>query len=109
MKHYRLKRALGFVVATLATGVGIGVTVSLVASLLVHCVKVLSDHRLWMGGEFLKLPGVNGSFVPMLWLIVAALLLWGVRRFFGIVRWHGPADSIYAAHRLEMKLMYGLV
>jgi len=104
MKHYSLKRALGFVLATLATGIGIGVTVSLVASLLVHCVKVLSDHRIWMSGEFLKLPGVNGSLVPMLWLTVAALVLWGVRRFFGIVRWHGPADSIYAAHRLDNEI-----
>jgi len=104
MKHYSLKRALGFVLATLATGIVIGVTVSLVASLLVHCVKVLSDHRIWMSGEFLELPGVNGSLVPMLWLTVAALVLWGVRRFFGIVRWHGPADSIYAAHRLDNEI-----
>jgi CIC family chloride channel protein len=40
----------------------------------------------------------------MLWLTVAALVLWGVRRFFGIVRWHGPADSIYAAHRLDNEI-----
>jgi CIC family chloride channel protein len=40
----------------------------------------------------------------MLWLIMAALILWGVRRFFGITRWHGPADSIYAAHRLDNEI-----
>ena len=104
MKDYSLKGAIGFVIATLVTGIGIGVIVSLVASLLVTIVKILSDYRLWMGGEFLNLRDGIGSLVPMLWLILAALMLWGVRRFFGITRWHGPADSIYAAHRLDNEI-----
>ncbi|MDA8723666.1 chloride channel protein [Alphaproteobacteria bacterium] len=104
MKHHSLKNAIVSVTATLVTGIGIGVIVSLVASLLVTSVKKLSDYRLWMGGEFLNLPGSNGSMVPMLWLILAALLLWGVRYLFGITRWHGPADSIYAAHRLDNEI-----
>jgi CIC family chloride channel protein len=104
VKDYSPKGAIGFVIATLVTGIGIGVTVSLVASLLVTIVKTLSDYRLWMGGEFSSLRDGIGSLVPMLWLIVAALMLWGVRRFFGIARWHGPADSIYAAHRLDNEI-----
>jgi len=104
VKDYSPKGTIGFVIATLVTGIGIGVTVSLVASLLVTIVKTLSDYRLWMGGEFLSLRDGIGSLVPMLWLIVAALMLWGVRRFFGIARWHGPADSIYAAHRLDNEI-----
>jgi len=104
VKDYSPQGAIGFVIATLVTGIGIGVTVSLVASLLVTIVKTLSDYRLWMGGEFLNLRDGIGSLVPMLWLIVAALMLWGVRRFFGIARWHGPADSIYAAHRLDNEI-----
>jgi len=104
VKEYRLNRAIGFVATTLLTGVGVGVLVSLVASLLVMSVKTLSDYRLWMGGELLNLRDGVGSLVPMLWLIMAALILWGVRRFFGITRWHGPADSIYAAHRLDNEI-----
>ena len=104
VKDYSPKGAIGFVIATLLTGIGIGLTVSLVAGLLVTIVKTLSDYRLWMGGEFLNLPDGLGSLVPMLWLIVAALMLWGVRRFFGVARWHGPADSIYAAHRLDNEI-----
>ena len=103
-KDYSPKGAIGFVIATLLTGIGIGLTVSLVAGLLVTIVKTLSDYRLWMGGEFLNLLDGLGSLVPMLWLIVAALMLWGVRRFFGVARWHGPADSIYAAHRLDNEI-----
>ena len=104
VKDYSPQGAIGFVIATLVTGIGTGVTVSLVASLLVTIVKTLSDYRLWMGGDFLNLRDGIGSLVPMLWLIVAALMLWGVRRFFGIARWHGPADSIYAAHRLDNEI-----
>ena len=40
----------------------------------------------------------------MVWLIGAAFLLWGVRRMFGIKRWHGPADSIFGAHRLDNEI-----
>ena len=40
----------------------------------------------------------------MIWLIGAALLLWCVRRLFGIERWHGPADSIFGAHHLDNEI-----
>ena len=104
VKHHSFGKAIGYVVATLVAGIGIGIIVSLVASLLVASVKNLSDYRLWMGGQFPKLPGIDGSLVPMLWLVSAAILLWGLRRLFGITRWHGPADSIYAAHRLDNEI-----
>ncbi|MDA8536852.1 chloride channel protein [Alphaproteobacteria bacterium] len=104
IKHYNVNKAIGFIFSTLITGIGMGVTVSLVASLLVTSVKNLSDYRLWMGGELLHSPFGGGSFVPMLWLIGAALLLWAAKRFFGVARWHGPADSIYAAHRLDNEI-----
>lgn len=104
VKHTSRKSAISFILATLATGIGIGVIVSLVASLLVHFVKTLSYYRVLMGEKFLIIPGLNGSLTPMLWLIVAAFVLWGVRRLFGITRWHGPADSIYAAHRLDNEI-----
>lgn len=104
MKDHSTKGAIGFVIATVVTGIGIGVIVSLVASLLVTIVKTLSDYRLWMGEEFSSLRDGIGSLVPMLWLIVAALMLWGIRHFFGVTRWHGPADSIYAAHRLDNEI-----
>ena len=40
----------------------------------------------------------------MLRLVIAAGLILVVRRLFGISRWHGPADSIYAAHRTDNEL-----
>ena len=57
-----------------------------------------------MEGYFPSLQIAGGSLVPMVWLICAAGLLWGIRRLFDITRWHGPADSIFGAHRLDNEI-----
>ena len=44
------------------------------------------------------------SLAPLISLVMAALLILAVRRIFRISRWHGPADSIYAAHRTDNEL-----
>ena len=89
---------------TLITGTGIGLVVSLVASLFVAGLHFLTDQRSRMDGYVTFLEFADRSLMPMIWLIVAALLLWVVRRLFDIERWHGPADSIYGAHRLENEI-----
>ena len=91
-------------VVTLITGTGIGLVVSFVASLFVAGLHFLTDQRSRMDGYLTFLEFYDGSLVPMLWLIGAALLLWCVRRLFGIERWHGPADSIFGAHRLDNEI-----
>ena len=85
-------------------GGGIGLVVSLVSSFFVMGVQWLVQSRNGAAEAILLLPGTELSLMPMLWLIVAALLLLLVRRFFRIDRWHGPADSIYAAHRTDNEL-----
>ena len=104
IKHYSFGQASRFVLVTLVTGTGIGLSVSLVASLFVAGLHFLTDHRQSMDGNFPILQFAGGSLVPLLWLVGAAFLLWGVRRLFGIVRWHGPADSIFGAHRLDNEI-----
>ena len=104
IKQYSFGQASRFVLVTLVTGTGIGLSVSLVASLFVTGLRFLTDHRQSMSETFTILQFDGGSLVPMLWLIGAAFLLWGVRRWFGIKRWHGPADSIFGAHRLDNEI-----
>jgi CIC family chloride channel protein len=104
IKHYSFGQASGFVFITLITGTGIGLVVSLVASLFVAGLRFFADQRHAMDGYFPSLQIAGGSFVPLIWLIGAAFFLWGVRRLFGIVRWHGPADSIFGAHRLDNEI-----
>ncbi len=48
--------------------------------------------------------GLSLSFGPLIGLFIAATLILLVRRVFGVVRWHGPADSIFAAHRTDNEL-----
>ena len=104
IQHYSFGQASRFVAITLITGTGIGLSVSLVASLFVAGLHILTDQRHTMEGHFPLLQIAGGSLVPVLWLIGAAFLLWGVRRLFSIVRWHGPADSIFGAHRLDNEI-----
>jgi len=104
IKHYSFGQASRFVFVTLVTGTGIGLSVSLVASLFVAGLRFFAGQRHAMDGYFPALQIAGGSFVPLIWLIGAAFLLWGVRRLFGIVRWHGPADSIFGAHRLDNEI-----
>jgi len=104
IKHYSIGQASRFVSVTFVTGVGIGLSVSLVASLFVAGLHFFAYQRHAMDGYFTSLQIAGGSLVPLIWLICAAFLLWGVRRLFGIVRWHGPADSIFGTHRRDNEI-----
>ena len=90
--------------AGMVVGLGFGLVMSLVSNGFVAGVIWLtslreSDMAAWFGLD----PAVAG-FLPLVCLLVAALLILQVRRLFGITRWHGPADSIFAAHRTDNEL-----
>ena len=104
IKYNSFSHIFQFVLVTLVIGAGVGLLVSLVASLFVTGLKFLADQRYEMVEQASLFNFSFGSFVPMLWLIGSAFLLWGFRGFFGITRWHGPADSIFAAHRLDNEI-----
>ena len=95
-----IKHLLG----VLIIGIGIGLLVSLVSSLFVFSVKWFIGARGVLNSDFFQIPGTALSLMPMFWLVLAAVLLVCVRRVFRISRWHGPADSIYAAHRTDNEL-----
>ena len=103
-RHYSVKNSLQYVAIILSIGSSIGLLVSLVSSFFVYSVQWLVKSRAMNVDLVLVVPGTDLSLMPMIWLVVAALLLVMVRRFFRIDRWHGPADSIYAAHRIDNEL-----
>jgi chloride channel protein, CIC family len=102
--HQSLRESTQYMAVILIIGGGIGVVVSFVSSLFVMGVQWLVESRSGATDALLHLPGTGLSLMPMLWLIGSALLLVLVRRLFSIDRWHGPADSIYAAHRTDNEL-----
>jgi len=84
----------------IATGLGFGLVMALVSNGFVIGVRWLSRLRADFDFPAIELGGMDISPAPLLGLLLAALIILGVRRIFGISRWHGPADSIFAAsHR----------
>ena len=85
-------------------GLAFGLVMSIVSNGFVIGVKSLTDWREALSFGRLSLGGLDISLTPLLSLVIAACLILVVRRIFGISRWHGPADSIYAAHRTDNEL-----
>ena len=79
----------------------LGVLVSLVANYFVMTVKWFATLR-FSSNSFFEMNGL--SFAPILWLFLAVFTLYFVRKIFGIDRWHGPADAVYACHRTDNEL-----
>ena len=80
-------------------GSTLGVVMALASSVFVLGVGFLSDLR--KDAPATLPPGLEAlsPFTPLLTLLLAAGAVLLVRRLFSITRWHGPADSILAAHQ----------
>ncbi|MGB2544297.1 MAG: chloride channel protein [Candidatus Micropelagos thuwalensis] len=85
-------------------GVGVGITMALVSNAFVKGVIFLtstykSNHPLTF-----TLQEHQFSLMPLVVIIFAAFSIIYVRKIFGLDRFYGPADSIYAAHRSDNEL-----
>ena len=85
-------------------GVGVGITMAVVSNAFVKGVIFLtssykSNHLLTFTFQEHQY-----SLMPLLVIIFAAFLIIHVRKIFGLERFYGPADSIYAAHRSDNEL-----
>ncbi|MGC6521480.1 MAG: chloride channel protein [Candidatus Micropelagos thuwalensis] len=85
-------------------GVGVGITMAVVSNAFVKGVIFLtgtykSNHLLTF-----TLQEHQFSLMPLVVIIFAAFSIIYVRKIFGLDRFYGPADSIYAAHRSDNEL-----
>ena len=99
-----IRKKLAQLVVGILVGLGFGLVMSLVSNGFVSGVLWLTSLRethlaVWLGID----PRV-ASMMPLICLLFAAFLILQVRKLFGITRWHGPADSIFAAHRTDNEL-----
>ena len=85
-------------------GISFGFVMSLVSNGFVIGVQWLTSFRESSLLQAFTIGGLPFSLGPLVSLLLAAALLLVVRRLFHITRWHGPADSIYAAHRTDNEL-----
>jgi len=88
----------------LVCGLGFGLVMSIVSNMFVLGVQWLSRLRESSTFGVVTFGDLEVTLSPLLTLMLAAGLLLLVRRWFKISRWHGPADSIYAAHRTDNEL-----
>lgn len=86
------------------TGALIGLVMAVAASLFVGLIKAISGTAAAGISLPITLAGHALDLRFMLQLAVAALALLAIRRVFSITRWHGPADTIHAAHRTDNEL-----
>lgn len=91
-------------VAVMLVGLSFGFVMAFVSNGFVLGVQWLSAIRVSASFLAVNLGGMLLSFGPMVSLLIAVCAILVVRRVFGIKRWHGPADSIYAAHRTDNEL-----
>jgi len=100
----RLWLLLRTLFGVIITGLGFGFVMAFVSNGFVLGVRWLTELRSATSFLIIDIAGVQLSFGPLFTLMLAAAAILGVRHLFGISRWHGPADSIYAAHRTDNEL-----
>ena len=83
-------------------GVFFGVLVSITAHLFVEGVKALSAPRSFIAP--INVAGVELHYAQVITLSFAGLLIYLIKHSLVIGRWHGPADTIYGAHRPDNEL-----
>ena len=85
-------------------GLFFGLVMAIVSNLFVSGVRWLTSLRNAYNPMEISFAGLSLPTTHFIGLFLAAALILLVRRVFNISRWHGPADSIYAAHRTDNEL-----
>ncbi len=91
-------------VVVIATGLLFGFVMALMSNGFVKGVQYLSDARGAFSNLVVVIGTTNLSFAPLCGLLLAVAVILIIRRLFKIKRFHGPADSIFAAHRTDNEL-----
>ena len=93
-----VRRAVQMVLVTALVGIGVGGVMGFVSYGFVRGVHALSEWREQSEFAVVNTGKLSLAFGPMLILLVAAMLVLALRRFISTPHWHGPPESIYAAH-----------
>ncbi len=100
LKRQLLKKSI-YIFGLLFLSAILGVIVSITTNYFVKTVKWFSGLRADNNALFQL---NNFSFAPVLWLFLAVFILFYVRKWCDITRWHGPSDAVYASHRTDNEL-----
>ena len=98
MKPWRL------VILIISVGLFIGTAVALATKIFVNSILYLTDLRENATLFNLETMGVSLNFAPIVTLLIAASAIIFIKKYAQITRFHGPADSIYGAHRTDNEI-----
>ena len=101
---HKVRDALLEVVIILLVGGLIGAVLAIVSNLFVMGVQWFGLQREVSDLLSLTIGGQTISFSSVLFLWAAAAVVVVLKTGFGIGRWAGPADSMYAAHQVNEPL-----
>ena len=107
IKHFELKlppKSIVNVYAGSGVGAAIGVIVSVIVGGFVYLVHFAQNIDLFVDARFIQLGIFTLDIKICVFIILAALSILFLRKIFGISKWNGPADSIYAAHQTTIEL-----
>ena len=85
-------------------GLLFGLVMSVVSNLFVITVKAATGLREGYVADLLAIGDSGLTLAPLFCLVITAGIVVWIRTSLGIGRWHGPADSIHAAHRTDNEL-----
>lgn len=92
------------VILIIFVGLFIGTAVALATKVFVNSILFLTDLREGASIFEVSIMGVKLNFAPVITLLIAALIINFIKKYTKITRFHGPADSIYGAHRTDNEI-----
>jgi len=102
IKHFELKsssKSILSIYASSGIGAAIGVIVSVIVGGFVYLVQFAQNLDFFGDARFIQLGIFTLDIKICVFIILAASAILILRKTFGISKWNGPADSIYAAHQ----------
>ena len=106
MEKYILNifKSLKLVVITIFIGLFIGTCVAIATKVFVNSILYLTDIRENTTFFLTSILGYQINYAPIVTILIAALIINFIKKFTNITRFHGPADSIYGAHRTDNEI-----
>jgi CIC family chloride channel protein len=101
---HKVREALTEMFTIFCVGGLIGGVLAIVSNLFVSGVQYFGQQREASDLLAITIGDQTLSFSSLLFLWVAAALVVFIKTSFGIVRWSGPADAMYAAHQVNEPL-----
>ena len=101
-ENSNLTSALSRLMQLILVGVVFGLVVAFVAHFFVLGVQFFTNFRAVVAP--IQISGFELHYAQFFTLGFVALCIIAIKKNLGIARWHGPADSIHAAHRTDNEL-----